>query len=45
MTKTFMTTQVAHGQLLDEHITEVATLRVDFSENRSAFLPPPPSDL
>ena len=39
-----MTTQAAHGQLLDGLITEVAALRVDFSEYRSAFPPLPPSD-
>ena len=30
MIETFMTTQAAHGQLLDGLIAEVATLRVDF---------------
>ncbi|XP_030942302.1 uncharacterized protein LOC115967357 [Quercus lobata] len=44
MMETFMTTQAAHGQLLDGLIAGVATLRVDFSENMSAFPPPPPSD-
>ena len=39
-----MTTQAAHGQHLKGLIYEVATLRVDFLENRSAFPPPPPSD-
>ena len=42
--ETFMTTQAAHGQLLDGLITEVAALRVDFSEYRSAFPPSPPFD-
>ena len=42
--ESFMTTQVAHEQLIDELLTEVATLRVDFVEYRSAFPPPPPSD-
>ena len=44
MMETFMTTQAAHGQLLDGLIAEVAALRADFSEYRSAFPPPPPSD-
>jgi len=39
-----MTTQAAHGQLLDGLIAEVAALRADFSEYSSAFPPPPPSD-
>ena len=39
-----MTTQAAHGQHLKGLIYEVATLRVDFLENRSAFPPLPPSD-
>ena len=43
MMESFMTTQAAHRQLLDELITEVATLRVDFTEYRSAF-PPLPFD-
>ena len=42
--ESFMTTQVAHGQLLDELLTEVASLRADFAEYRSAFPPPPPFD-
>ena len=37
-----MTTQAAQGQLLDELLTEVASLRVDFSDYRSSFPPPPP---
>ena len=44
MMETFMTTQAAHRQLLDELITKVATLRADFAEYRSAFPPPPPFD-
>ena len=44
MMETFMTTQVAHGQLLDELISNVAALRADFSEYRSVFPPPPPYD-
>ena len=44
MMETFMTTQATHGQLLDGLITEVATLRANFSEYSSAFPPPPPSD-
>ena len=39
-----MTAQTTHEQLLDGLITEVAALRVDFLEYRSAFSPPPPSD-
>ena len=39
-----MTTQAAHGQLLDELITEVAALRMDFFVYRSAFPPLPSSD-
>ena len=39
-----MTTQAAYGQLLDELITEVIALRAGFTENRSSFPPPPPSD-
>ena len=42
--ETFMTTQAAHGQLLDGLITEVAALTADFSEYNNAFPPPPPSD-
>nr|POE92512.1 hypothetical protein CFP56_37956 [Quercus suber] len=44
MMETFMTTQAAHGQLLDGLIAEVAALRAEFSQYRSAFPPPPPSD-
>nr|POE81654.1 hypothetical protein CFP56_28118 [Quercus suber] len=44
MMETFMMTQAAHGQLLNGLIAEVVALRVDFSEYRSAFPPPPPSD-
>ena len=44
MMKTFMTTQVAHVQLIDEILTEVVALRADFAEYRSAFPPPPFSD-
>nr|POE98868.1 hypothetical protein CFP56_56304 [Quercus suber] len=42
MMESFMTTQDAYGQLLDDLLTEVASLRVYFAENRSAFPPPPP---
>ena len=45
MMKSLMTTQAAHGQLLDELLTEVATLRANFAEYRSVFPPPPPSDV
>ena len=44
MMKTFMTTQVANGQLINEILTEVVALRADFAEYRSAFPPPPLSD-
>nr|POE71206.1 hypothetical protein CFP56_29038 [Quercus suber] len=44
MMETFMTTQAAHGQLLDGLVAELAALRVEFAEYRSAFPPPPPSD-
>ena len=44
MMESFMTTQVTHGQLIDELLTKVATLRANFVEYRSAFPPPPPSD-
>ena len=44
MMETFITTQAAHGQLLNELITKVVALRVDFTEYRSAFPPPPPSN-
>ena len=44
MMESFMTTQTAHGQLLDELMTEVAALRADFAEYRSVFPPPPPSN-
>ena len=40
MMETFITTQAAYGQLLDELITEVATLRAYFTEYKSAFPPP-----
>ena len=42
--ETFMTTQVAHGQLLDELITEVTAPRADFTEYRNSFPPLPSSD-
>ena len=42
MMESFMTTQVAHGQLLDELLTEVASLRADFAEYKSVFPPPAP---
>ena len=40
--QSFMTTQVAYGQLLDELLTEVSFFRVDFVEYRSDFPSPPP---
>ena len=42
MMQSIITTQAAQGQLLDELLTKVASLRVDFSNNRSFFPPPPP---
>ena len=42
MMQTFMTTQAAYRQILDELLTEVASLRANFAEYRSAFPPPPP---
>ena len=39
-----MTTQIAHGQLIYELLTEMAALRADIAEYSSAFPPPPPSD-
>ena len=44
MMETFMTTQKTHGQLIDELLTKVATLRANFTEYRSAFPLPPPFD-
>ena len=44
MMETFMTTQPTHRQLIDELLTEVTTLKVDFAKYRNGFLPPPPSD-
>ena len=44
MIETLMTTQKAHGQLIDELLIEVVALRADFAEDRGAFPPPPPSD-
>ena len=45
MMQSFMTMRATHGQLLDELLTEVASLRADFVEYRSAFPPPPPFDV
>ena len=44
MMETLMMTQEAHGQLLDNLLTEVASLRDDFSEYRSSFPPLTPPD-
>ena len=44
MMETFMTTQTAHEQLLDELLTKVAALTIDFDEYRSALPPPLPLD-
>ena len=43
MMETLMTTQAAQ-KLIDELLTKVATLRVDFAKYRSFFPPPPPSN-
>ena len=37
--ESFMTTQAAHGQLIDDLFTEVAALRTNFAEYRSSFPP------
>ena len=42
MMQSIMTTQAAHGQLLDEQLTEVVLLRVDFTDCKGVFPPPPP---
>ena len=44
MMEAFMTTQVTHRQFINELLTEVAALRADFVEDRSAFPPFPPFD-
>ena len=44
MMESFMTTQAAHVQFLDELLTEVASLRANFAEYRSTFPPPSPSN-
>ena len=44
MMESFMTTQTAHGQLLDVLMIEVAALLADFAKYRSVFPPPPPSN-
>ena len=44
MMVTFMTTQAAPGQLIDELLTKVIAPRADFAEYRSVFPPPPPFD-
>ena len=44
MMKMFMTTQAAHGQLINELLIVVAALRVDFAKYRSVCPPLPPSD-
>ena len=44
MMVTFMTTQAAPGQLIDELLTKVVAPRADFAEYRSVFPPPPPFD-
>nr|POE48501.1 hypothetical protein CFP56_67174 [Quercus suber] len=42
MLQSIMMTQAAQGQLLDELLTEIASLQADFSNYRSFFPPPPP---
>ena len=42
--ESFMTTQAAHRQLLDELITKLAALIANFSKYRSVFPPLAPSD-
>ena len=42
--ETFMTIQATHGQLINELLTKVAVLGVDFAEYTIAFPLPPPSD-
>ena len=42
--ETFMTTQAAYGQLIDELLIEVVALRADFAKYKSVFPPPPPFD-
>ena len=44
MMESFMTTQAAYGQLLNELLTKVASLRANFAEYRSVFPPSSPSD-
>nr|POE74334.1 60s ribosomal protein l6-1 [Quercus suber] len=44
MMETFMLTQAAHGQLLDDLISYVAALRADFAKYKRSFPPSPPSD-
>ena len=42
MMRSIMTTQATYGQLLDELLAEVASLRANFRDYRSSFPPPPP---
>ena len=44
MMKIFMTTQTAHGQLIDDLLTEVAILNKHFVEYRSSCPPLPSFD-
>ena len=44
MMETFMTTQAAHEQLIDELLTKVAALRTNFAKYKSAFPPTPLSN-
>ena len=44
MMETFMMTQAAHGQLLDDLISDVVVLRADFAKYRRSFPPLPLSD-
>ena len=44
MMETIMTTQAAHGQLLDGLLAEVAALRADLANYRRPVPPSPPFD-
>ena len=44
MMESFFTTQVPHGQLIDELLIKVAALKANFAEYRATFPPSSPSD-
>ena len=44
MMETIMTTQAAHGQLLDGLLIEVVALQADLADYRHPVPPSPPSD-